>query len=125
MLLPIFFVALLASCKKDRFVDCQFPVDGSYNGFKVVYSAGDTVFSEVNSFVVAFRKGKVEIDFGGSRSRLMEVNACVSGYSTQVDEADDQYSVVEFNFFQDSLYYTLDQYVSNELSAHTDYFLTK
>jgi hypothetical protein len=115
----------LASCAKDRFVDCQYKVDGTYEGDKVSFIGTDTVTDDAKNLVVKLKSGKILVEFKGSKSLKMQVDNCVAGYSTQVDETDDQYSIVGFNFFDDSLYYTLDKFISGVQVEETHYYLDK
>ncbi|MBN4073189.1 hypothetical protein JYT74_04000 [Crocinitomix catalasitica] len=116
----------LVSCKKDRFVDCSYTVIGNYKGDKVTYENGDTLYDDSGKLIVKYKSGKVLIEYLGTRSEKMEVSNCVGGYSTQVDAADDEYSLVTFNFFQDSLYYRLDRYLDGSNNWSTShYYLSK
>jgi major membrane immunogen (membrane-anchored lipoprotein) len=118
---------LLASCKKDRFVDCQYNILGTYTGTVRVYENGGAFYTDYGSITrqVILKDGGIAVinPDSNSDSERIKIDNC-KGETTVKDDIGT--STFRAHFYQDSLYYYT--YYPNGNPAEqgwNEYFLTK
>lgn len=113
-------IALFTSCKKDRFVNCQFDLIGKYVGVRVSPAQGQTTYSEAVEITTEYEKGKLVVVFyPGDANRAFEVNDCQGSYTS---ESKARYS---FYFFEDSLHINRKPPIGDTLASETNWYLNK
>lgn len=94
---------VLAACKKDRNVNCQYDIPGTYTGMKISTPYGQTHDTTLNVTVEArLKSGKLQVIFeDGEKTDKFKVDDCAALYKESVPSGFYSY---DYKFYQDSMY---------------------